>query len=75
MRLAHHLSIEQLCDRIEPHLGKRPHGDTIRNIELGHRRASVPLLGAWSKALGLTALDVYQPGGKQSTANTEAVPA
>lgn len=54
------LSVTQLCDRIEPHLGKRPHEDTIRNVELGHKRASGPLMTAWAKALGLTPIDVAQ---------------
>lgn len=49
-----------LCDRIEPHLGKRPHEDTIRNIELGHKRASVQLMTAWAKALKIAPLDVAQ---------------
>jgi hypothetical protein len=60
LREAHGLSVPQLCDRIAPILGKRPHEDTIRNIELGHKRASSPLMTAWAKALGLTALDVAQ---------------
>lgn len=62
LRKAFGLSIPQLCDRIEASgLGKRPHEDTIRNVELGHKRASQPLMTAWSKALGLTPLDVVQP--------------
>lgn len=62
LRLAHGLSIEQLRDRIEVYLGKKPHGDTLRNIELGRRNASRPLMTAWAKALGLNPLDVRQPG-------------
>lgn len=62
LRTAYGLSIAQLCDRIEANgLDKRPHEDTIRNVELGHKRASQPLMAAWSKALGLTPLDVVQP--------------
>lgn len=60
LRAAHGLSVSQLCDRIEPLLGKRPHEDTIRNVELGHKRASGPLMTAWARVLGLTALDVSQ---------------
>lgn len=60
LRRAHGLSIAMLCDRIEPHLGKRPHEDTIRNIELGHKRASVQLMTAWAKALKIAPLDVAQ---------------
>lgn len=62
LRMAHGLSIEQTCERIEVYLGKKPHGDTLRNIELGHRKASQPLLNAWAKALGLLPLDVKQAG-------------
>lgn len=65
------LSVDQLCDRIEPLLGKRPHGDTIRNVELGHKRASTQLMNAWARALGLTPLDVYQPNSRPVL--TEAV--
>lgn len=60
LRMAHGLSIEQTCERIEVYLGKKPHGDTLRNIELGHRKASQPLLNAWAKALGILPLDVRQ---------------
>ena len=60
LRIANGLSIAQMCDRITPHLGKRPHEDTIRNVELGHKRGSDPLMNAWARALGLTALDVHQ---------------
>lgn len=60
LRDAHGLSVSQLCDRIEQHLGKRPHEDTIRNVELGHKRASAPLMTAWAKALGLVPIDVAQ---------------
>lgn len=62
LRKAYGLSIAQLCDRIEANgLDKRPHEDTIRNVELGHKRASQPLMSAWAKALGMTVLDVVQP--------------
>jgi len=37
------------------------HPDTVRNVELGHRRASQPLMTAWARALGLDPLDVWQP--------------
>lgn len=66
VRMAHGLSIEQLRERIEVYLGKKPHGDTLRNIELGHRKASQPLLNAWAKALGLLPLDVRQVGSALS---------
>lgn len=59
-REANCLSVSDLCDRIEPFLGKRPHEDTIRNVELGNKRASTTLMNAWAKALGLTPLDAVQ---------------
>ncbi|MCW2831109.1 MAG: hypothetical protein JWP31_1801 [Aeromicrobium sp.] len=72
LREALTLNIDQLCDRIEPIYGKRPHGDTIRNVELGHKRASQQLMNAWARALGLTPLDVYQP---MTRTEIEQVPA
>lgn len=71
LREAHGLSIEELRDRIESHLGKKPHGDTLRNIELGRRNGSPALMAAWAKALTLHPLDVFQPDAK----TTEKVPA
>lgn len=43
------------------------HPDTIRNVELGHKRASKPLMAAWAKALGLLPLDVWQPPAAKLT--------
>jgi transcriptional regulator with XRE-family HTH domain len=60
LREAHGLSVTALTERIAPFLGKQPDGDTIRNVELGHKRASRELLAAWAKALNLTLLDVEQ---------------
>lgn len=73
LRESHALSIDQLCDRIEPIFGKRPHGDTIRNVELGHKKASRQLMNAWALALGLTPLDVFQPPTRAD--RSEQVPA
>ena len=56
------LSIGDLQERIAVHMdGKKPHGDTIRNVELGHKVGSPALMAAWAKALGLHPLDVHQP--------------
>jgi hypothetical protein len=62
LREAHGISVQDLIERIEQAGGpQKTHPDTIRNVELGYKRASNPLMTAWAKALGLTALDVYQP--------------
>lgn len=63
LREAHGLSVAQLAERIQKIQGadKPPHTDTIRNVELGHKKASTPLITAWAKALGLNPLDVWQP--------------
>lgn len=56
------LSVTQLVERIkETGYSEKLHSDTIRNVELGHKRASKPLMTAWIKALGLSPLDVWQP--------------
>lgn len=60
LREAHGMSVAQLVDRIEEQ-GVCVHPDTVRNVELGHRRASRPLITAWSKALGIPVLDIWQP--------------
>lgn len=66
------LSVNALVDRInESDYDGTVHPDTIRNVELGHKRASKPLMTAWVKALGLNPLDVWQP----SPNVTERVPA
>jgi transcriptional regulator with XRE-family HTH domain len=59
------ITVQSLVDRIlaegyESNL----HPDTIRNVELGYKSASRPLLIAWAKALGVNPLDVYQPAPK-----------
>lgn len=61
LREAHGLSVGSLVERIEAQ-GVSVHPDTIRNVELGHKRASKPLMTAWAKALDLTPLDVEQAG-------------
>lgn len=61
LRKAYGLSVGELARRITDEQGLKVHEDTIRNVELGHRRASNPLITAWAKALGLNPLDVAQP--------------
>lgn len=57
-----HISVNQLAERIEETgYAEKVHPDTIRNVELGHKRASKLLMVAWAKALGLSPLDVWQP--------------
>lgn len=62
LREAFGFSVNTLIERIaETGYTDKVHPDTIRNVELGHKRASKPLMTAWAKALGLSALDVWQP--------------
>lgn len=62
LREAYGISVQDLIERIEQAGGpKKTHPDTIRNVELGYKRASNPLMTAWAKALNLTALSVHQP--------------
>lgn len=62
LRIAHGLSVADLIERIKQQGGpEKIHPDTIRNVELGYKRASAPLLTAWAKALNVTPLDVHQP--------------
>lgn len=61
LRNAHGFSVRQLVDRLAESGMPGVHEDTIRNVELGHRRASRPLITAWARALGLSPLDIYQP--------------
>lgn len=68
LRVAYGLSVNDLIERIKQHGGPaKLHPDTIRNVELGYKRASSPLMTAWAKALNLTPLDVYQPEPMKSS--------
>ncbi|OBB22135.1 helix-turn-helix domain-containing protein [Mycolicibacterium elephantis] len=68
------ITVNQLVERIkETGYDGSVHPDTIRNVELGHKRASKPLMNAWAKALGLVPLDVWQP--PVARAASERVPA
>ncbi len=61
LREAHGLSVRNLIERIAENGVDGVHPDTIRNVELGYKRASNPLMTAWAKALGLSPLNVWQP--------------
>lgn len=70
------LSVNALVERIkEAGYDESLHADTIRNVELGHKRASKPLMTAWAKALGLVPLDVWQPPLGNERNRSEQVPA
>lgn len=60
LRSAYGLSVKQLIERIGEEGGPNVHEDHIRNVELGHKKASGPLMTAWAKALRLNPLDVWQ---------------
>jgi transcriptional regulator with XRE-family HTH domain len=69
LREAHGITVNQLVERIvATGYTDKLHPDTIRNVELGHKRGSKLLMVAWAKALGLSPLDVWQPAEAQSGA-------
>lgn len=69
LREAHGITVNALVERIkEQGYDGNLHPDTIRNVELGHKRASKPLMVMWCKALGLLPMDVWQPPQEQETA-------
>ncbi len=79
IRRAWGLTLPALADRIAD-LGHSVTADGLNNVELGHRRASDPLLRAWAEALRLHPLDVVQepkPSDRQRQreAQRAAVPA
>lgn len=59
LREAHGLDSRQLAERITEQ-GLDVHPDTVLNVELGHKRASVRLRAAWARALGLKPMDIRQ---------------
>jgi transcriptional regulator with XRE-family HTH domain len=59
LREAHGLDARQLAERIQEE-GVDVHPDHIRNVELGHKGASVKLLAAWARALRIKAVDIRQ---------------
>lgn len=72
LRNAYGISVKELVERIESVGLAGVHEDTIRNVELGHKRASVPLMNAWARALGLNPLDVWQPPASPTTRQRDA---
>lgn len=59
LRDAHGLTLPQMAARIAEH-GVTVTPDSLSNVELGHKRASKPLMTAWARALGIKPLDVQQ---------------
>lgn len=59
VRKAHNLTLEQLAERIREH-GVQITDAGLSNVENGNKVASERLLIAWSKALGLDTLLVWQ---------------
>lgn len=72
LRTAYGLTVKQLVERIGAEGIPDIHEDTVRNVELGHKRASRALMTAWAKALGLGPLDVWQPPLDFDAANDQA---
>lgn len=72
-REALRITVADLVIRIAE-LGVDVHPDTIRNVELGRRRASPSLMTAWCQALGLAPMDAWQPdrSSRACSASTEA---
>jgi len=72
LRVAYGLSVKALIERIAAEGVPDVHEDTIRNVELGHKRASRPLLTAWARALGVNPLDAWQPELPSAQSSGEA---
>lgn len=69
LREAHGITVNQLAERIiETGYTEKVHPDSLRNIELGHKRGSKLLMVAWAKALGISSLDVWQPPSASESA-------
>lgn len=60
VRKAQKMSVAELMDRIREHGYDIKDSSTVRNIELGHKKASRGLMHCWAKALGLNPMDVIQ---------------
>jgi hypothetical protein len=67
------LSVSELVQRLKDERGFDTHPDTIRNVELGHKPASKPLMTAWIRVLGLTPLDVEQDPAHAARVSDEQV--
>ncbi|WP_242890122.1 helix-turn-helix domain-containing protein [Actinomadura litoris] len=60
IRRAHELTLAQLAERIEEQ-GVRVDQASLSNIEIGRKKGSDRLMGAWARALRIgSRLDVYQ---------------
>lgn len=59
LREAKGLDSRQLAELIRKE-GVRVHPDHLLNVELGHKRASAPLLAAWARALGIRPTEIHQ---------------
>lgn len=62
LREAYGIPVSELIERMQKHgASKKLHPDTIRNVELGYKKASKLLMTQWMLALGQNPLDVWQP--------------
>lgn len=61
VREAYGLTIPDLITRIKEHGVTVVNTSTIRNVETGNKRPSVPLLNAWARALKINPVDVTMP--------------
>lgn len=60
VRKAQKMSVAELMDRIREHGYDIRDSSTVRNIELGHKKASRGLMHCWALALGLDPMNVIQ---------------
>lgn len=60
VRKALNISVAELMDGIRAQGYDIKDPSTIRNVELGHKRASRGLMHCWAKALGLDPVNVIQ---------------
>lgn len=60
VREAQKMSVAELMDGIRAQGFDIKDPSTVRNIELGHKKASRGLMHCWAKALGLDPMDVIQ---------------
>lgn len=59
--MAHRLSLQALCDRIERHDGEGLNKGTISRIEAGKGNPSLETLERIARALGVTVADLFHP--------------
>lgn len=70
IREAHELTAEQLATRIDEQ-GVTVDPDHIYNVELGRKRGSTRLMGAWARALRVDKLGIYQASELRVLVNGE----